>query len=153
MNKADEELLEAVFSPPHNWLTFWVRFKTIAEDCEWLPLIPHNQAPKECRWARGATLQETACNYKQAEDRFLSEIETAVRIPVPGRSRPVLYFLGTRATVVEEFLAGYPALIATIIPFPSLRQQRVLEWFLIDWWRQSGTLEMARSRYLKDPGE
>lgn len=151
----------------HNWTTFAVSFIGM------FPFIEHNQAPIECAWSVGETLKETAENFRRTEAPFAAEVEGVIHTfcqtgTTPKAARTAQYFLGLRSAVLESLFlkfsinksrtlnevalasAAKPQVIEeTIIPFPSLPTLQVLEWFLIDWWRKQGAIEVAQLRYLE----
>jgi hypothetical protein len=140
--------------PKHNWSTFAAPFLDL------FPYIPHDEAPKECAWALGATLKETSNNYKQSEAPFLSEIEEWIRTfckagSAPAPSKAIAYFLGLRSAVLHCFLQKFSIGIGsnfaelTIIPFPSRPVFKIVEWFLLDWWRNQGASEVAEFVHLE----
>jgi hypothetical protein len=139
----------------HNWSTFAACFIGL------FPYIPHDEVPQGCACALGATLKETSNNYKQAEAPFLSEIEEWIRTfckvgSAPAPSKSIAYFLGLRCAVLEciflKFSIGIGSNFtqSTIIPFPSLPVLQIVEWFLLDWWRNQGALEVAKFLHLED---
>jgi len=84
----------------------------------------------------------------QIEEAIRTFCETgSVKTP-----KAVTYFLGLRFIVLDYFFARFsirnaPNSRLTIIPFPSLPETRVLEWFLIDWWHEWGVSETCLQRY------
>ena len=138
----------------HNWTTFAVTF------LGQLRYIPHDEAPRECASRVGETQADIGAGYRRAEAPFVSAIESTIRTLCSAASLPVVsseiaYFLGLRAAVLGPFLfelsvrAG-PNLHSTIIPFPSLPSERVVEWLLIDWWRDHGARRIAEIRHMDD---
>jgi hypothetical protein len=109
--------------------------------------------------ALGETCEQTIVNYTRAERLFLPQIED-----VSGRfcrtgyasttCKAITYFLGLRSNILLIFLSKFtipagPDTYVSIIPFPSLPPLHVAQWFLIDWWRCWGPVEIA-SRRLQD---
>ncbi len=86
------------------------------------------------------------------EKPLVSEIETVIRARCSGRSVPtsteVQYWLAVRAYVVLWYVGrleiarevpGSEGATETIIPFPdALPWPRIIEWLLIDWWKENG---------------
>jgi len=111
-------------------------------------------------------------DFRRAEAPFIPEIERVIRAICNAEqlevsdeiSRGATYFLGLRGTLVLDFLMdldveiGGPAtplnspdagpLTMTIIPFPALPAHEVMQWLLIDWWREHGADRACCDRLL-----
>jgi hypothetical protein len=148
------------FEAPRDWHAFGAWFVATGEERGWFPRIPHYQAPRECSWLLGATVEETAHTYYQAEVKFQGEIEIAIlrRAHSLTLSKSLLYFLGLRIAVLDRFFLKFSmslsqspnsGLVVSIIPFPSLAPHQVMQWFLLTWWRQWGRFEVATLHHLQ----
>jgi hypothetical protein len=144
----------------HNWTTFAEEF--LEEFCARFPRDLRAKAPPGCEWIIGPTLGRMEGDFRRAETPFTVEIERVIRTicGVEGgdftieTSREVAYFLGLRGGVVASFLMDLDVevgpkasplknpdagpLTMTIIPFPMQPAHKVMQWLLIDWWREHG---------------
>lgn len=137
--------------PEHNWSTFAMCFVGT------FPYIPHDKAPPECAWRVGDSRETFESDFRRAEAPFIADIEATIRTlcstgAASHDSRAVQYFLGIRGAVLESFFLSFSiprgGAQMTIIPFPQLPPLRVVEWFLIDWWRHQGGRCICEMRLL-----
>lgn len=151
----------------HNWLTFAQSEDSIfATFCDRFPsyLEEYLNWPSECAWAIGETQAQLDKDFRRAEAQFGPAIESATRDfcrdpkSTHDVSPAVSYFLSVRGRVLGglfqqltvETSPGTFESIHTIIPFPSKPLNEVLEWFLIDWWREHGPRGICETRVIDD---
>ena len=142
----------------HNWATF-------AEFAEgFFERFSHDlraKPPPECKWIVGPTLARIDVDFLRAEAPFIKEIEEvigAIGNDTSGSvstetSRGGAYFLGVRSDVIRGFLMElvvgtdpHSGSNWTIIPFPGKRANEVLQWLLLDWWREHGPFRACEIR-------
>jgi hypothetical protein len=118
--------------------------------------IPHDKAPESCRWSIDAEYDHIGDNYRVAEQPFREEVEDCIRSvctdqPHNELSPEAQYFLGVRASVLQEFVIslgisrGSPIKTVFLHP-PDMTFQETVQWLLLDWWDTFGAMEATKSR-------
>jgi len=123
--------------------------------------IPSDEAPPACAWQVKEVLSgDPAEELRQAEAPFLPDIEKAIRrFDIDKRlvlaSKEVAYFVGLRAQVAEQFLASLsthgPHESESILAYPAHTSfLTIIEWLLLDWWREHGYDEACKLALLDE---
>jgi hypothetical protein len=113
------------------------------------PYFSLEEAPKACLWQviRNAESDPSA-DLRRAEEPFLQSIEAVIRrFDIDKRlvspSLEIAYFIGLRAHVASLFLATLsthgPNDSESIVAYPTNKPfLKIIEWLLLDWWRENG---------------
>lgn len=151
-----------------NWSSFAMLWMNLNYHFPW---VLADDAPSNCGWKPGDSLDNFSSDYERAEEPFRGEIEAIIHDlaekgdavfarsdelsarSLARASKGAMFFLGIRREVVQHFLFSLDATVngvhRTIIPFPSLDLSSVMQWLMIDWWNMHGP-KFAASLRLQD---
>jgi len=123
--------------------------------------IPLSEAPPACAWRETEDSSgDPSEDLRRAEAPFLPAIEAAIRrFDIDKRlllpSREIAYFVGLRVQVAVMFLASLsthgPHESGKILAYPTGTSfLTIVEWLLLDWWRENGYYAAAGFQLLEE---